>query len=48
MTMANCGIGVRANATSAGGEFMSQDPAAVAVLGGSRWEQFDRIISKDI
>ena len=24
------GIGVRANATSAGGEFMSQDPAAVA------------------
>ena len=30
MTVANCGIGVRANATSAGGEFMSQDPAAVA------------------
>ena len=26
----NRGIGVRANATSAGGEFMSQDPAAVA------------------
>ena len=48
MTVANCGIGVRANATSAGGEFMSQAPAAVAVLGGSRWKQFDRIIIQEI